>query len=309
MLCFLVSAGICSCGLFGRVKFHKVTIVMDDSCGAEQQSAAFEVINKRIASIWKVKEVTEPVNGRFDITYSGNDSLLMQLLSIRGDISVSETYADQEMFKAVSSLYEKVHANDLIESERREALDLWDTEYSVDNIFWLPYSTSNYMESPVVVMAEPQYVAFADSIFNGNKDMFPADASFCWSYKSQASPMYSQEREDIFELYALRSDSPEFKLNADAVFKSRIDSYELTYSLDIWFNEQHAKQWARLTGDNIYRQLAVVMDGKVLMCPRVAERIDGGRVSITGGLHYEDLLLIKAAISGGILDCKVRVEV
>jgi len=277
-----ILAGICIFCSCDPYKYQKITIAIDDTCNLEQQSAAYEVINKRFASMWYVKERTGLVDGKFELTYSDPDSLLVQMLTQKGEIYIIEVYLNNEIQASVCKVYDR-----LIELARNTGHEL----------LW---RTSDFQNGhdPLLIDAPLQQVAFIDSVFNSYKHFFPADISFAWMTKS---------RDGFFELLALKSTSQPFPLNPRTVKNSNVDKGEHHPVLAVELNEKYHKEWARMTRDNISRNLAIVMDGKVLMYPRVQCEITGGKLTITNDFDINELRAIRSIILSGTLDSKVQI--
>ena len=55
------------------------------------------------------------------------------------------------------------------------------------------------------------------------------------------------------------------------------------YQLILQMNSEGAKIWKRLTGENVGKQIAIVLDNFVYSCPNVNDEIPNGRSSISGG--------------------------
>jgi SecD/SecF fusion protein len=53
-------------------------------------------------------------------------------------------------------------------------------------------------------------------------------------------------------------------------------------------NGEGAKEWARLTRENVGRQIAIVLDNYVYSFPVVRQEIKGGNSSISGGFTLEE---------------------
>ena len=60
----IVLAGICIFCSCNRYEYHTITIAIDDNCTLEQQTAAYEVICKRV-SILGINKKTDLVDGKF----------------------------------------------------------------------------------------------------------------------------------------------------------------------------------------------------------------------------------------------------
>lgn len=112
------------------------------------------------------------------------------------------------------------------------------------------------------------------------KALMPRDIKFLWSVK----PIDKEEK--FFELVAIRVTSRDGRpaLDGDAITEARDEfgDNKATSEVTMSMNGEGAKIWARLTRDNIGRQIAIVLDNYVYSFPTVQSEIKGGRSSISG---------------------------
>ncbi len=69
--------------------------------------------------------------------------------------------------------------------------------------------------------------------------------------------------------------------------KVGIDQYNKP-DISISFDSEGANIFDRITGDNVGKQLAIVLDGVVQSAPRIQDRISGGNAEITGNFTNEE---------------------
>jgi len=69
--------------------------------------------------------------------------------------------------------------------------------------------------------------------------------------------------------------------------KVGIDQYNKP-DVSISFDSEGAKIFDRVTGDNVGKQLAIVLDGVVYSAPRIQDRISGGNAQITGNFTHDE---------------------
>jgi preprotein translocase subunit SecD len=69
--------------------------------------------------------------------------------------------------------------------------------------------------------------------------------------------------------------------------KVGIDEYGKP-SVNITFDNDGARIFERITGENVDRQLAIVLDGVVHSAPRIKDRISGGSAQITGNFTHDE---------------------
>jgi len=120
------------------------------------------------------------------------------------------------------------------------------------------------------------------------RSLFPRDIRFYWS----ADPMRGDDSESIYELHAIKVTTRDGRppLDGDVVTSARV-SYGQTGSsakVDMSMNAEGSRIWARLTGANVGRCIAVVLDGYVRSAPAVSTEIKGGSSEITGDFTIEE---------------------
>ncbi len=73
------------------------------------------------------------------------------------------------------------------------------------------------------------------------------------------------------------------------------------------FNSAGAAQFERVTGENVHRRMAIVLDGKVYSAPQIQDRIAGGRASISGRFTVEQAQDLAIVLRAGSLPAPVTV--
>jgi preprotein translocase subunit SecD len=73
------------------------------------------------------------------------------------------------------------------------------------------------------------------------------------------------------------------------------------------FDPQGARIFERVTGDNVGRNLAIVLDGVVYSAPNIKEKISGGRAVITGSFTDEEAKVLAIALRTGRLPAPVKI--
>ncbi|MCL6612288.1 MAG: protein translocase subunit SecD [Peptococcaceae bacterium] len=77
--------------------------------------------------------------------------------------------------------------------------------------------------------------------------------------------------------------------------------------VNLTFNDEGAKKFAQATKENVGRQIAILLDGKVLQSPTVQEPITNGKARITGYQSLEEAHRIAILLRSGALPLKVEV--
>lgn len=74
------------------------------------------------------------------------------------------------------------------------------------------------------------------------------------------------------------------------------------------FSSAAAADFAKATGDNIGKPMAIVLDGVVVSAPTIRDRIAGGRGQITGNFEAEEAVDLAIALNSGSMVVPVREE-
>ena len=120
------------------------------------------------------------------------------------------------------------------------------------------------------------------------KGLFPPEFRPMWTVKASSYIPGG----NTFELVAIKSTSRDGKavLDGGAVTDARVQygntggNPEVSMSM----NGEGASVWARMTEDNIGKQIAIVLDGMVYSYPTVNSKIEGGSSQITGNFTLEE---------------------
>ncbi len=75
----------------------------------------------------------------------------------------------------------------------------------------------------------------------------------------------------------------------------------------IEFNRKGARLFERITGENMKKRLAIVLDGHVYSAPVIQNRIAGGRAVITGRFSTEEAKDLAIALRAGSLPAPVKI--
>jgi len=76
----------------------------------------------------------------------------------------------------------------------------------------------------------------------------------------------------------------------------------------IEFNAKGASAFSEITGANVEKRLAIVLDGKVHSAPRINERIPSGKASISGRFTVEEASDLAIILRAGTLPAPIYVE-
>ncbi len=77
--------------------------------------------------------------------------------------------------------------------------------------------------------------------------------------------------------------------------------------VSIKFNSQGAADFERITGENVRKRLAIVLDGVVHSAPVIQEKISGGQAQITGSFTMEEARDLAIVLRAGALPAPVNI--
>lgn len=87
----------------------------------------------------------------------------------------------------------------------------------------------------------------------------------------------------------------------------RIDTQYNTAYVSLDFDAQGARIFERITGENVKKRLAIVLDGTVYSAPVIQDRIGGGKASITGSFTMEEARDLAIVLRAGALPAPVKI--
>lgn len=107
-----------------------------------------------------------------------------------------------------------------------------------------------------------------------------------WSYKNTCNEL----GDGTYTLYALKGrDGLNPALDGSGIISAEANAGMWGgYEVLIVMNDESAHLWANLTGANIGKPIAIVVNGKVYSAPYVQARIEGGKLSISGDFTQEE---------------------
>jgi len=134
-------------------------------------------------------------------------------------------------------------------------------------------------------------------------DLLPRDVTFMYT----SAPVGTTA--DGLEVYSLLGVRNEIELTGDVITDARVDFEQFTNvpEVSMTMNSEGARTWARLTGANVNKNVAIVLDGVVYSFPNVLQRITGGRSNITNLDSQEEAQDIVTVLKSGALPAPVEI--
>ena len=134
------------------------------------------------------------------------------------------------------------------------------------------------------------------------RSLIPNDAMFVWSAKQA----FVSEGKKYFTVYLLRKE-PELTGGVVVNARATIDPDFNTPVVNMEMNAEGSRDWARITGANVGKRIAIILDGVVYTAPVVETKIVGGRSVIKGMDNVEEAKLIEIVLKAGALPAPVDI--
>ena len=136
------------------------------------------------------------------------------------------------------------------------------------------------------------------------KSILPRDLHLCWTVKS------IDAAEAYYQLVALKSQtSGRPSLEGDVITDARADFGQTSAyaNVSMTMNAEGARDWQRITGSNIGKSIAIVLDGYVYSFPTVQNEIAGGNSQITGNFTVEEAKDLANTLNSGKMPAPARI--
>ena len=136
------------------------------------------------------------------------------------------------------------------------------------------------------------------------KSLLPRELRLCWTVKA------IDEAEAYYQLVALKSQtSGRPSLEGDVITDARADFGQTSAyaNVSMTMNAEGARDWQRITRDNIGKSIAIVLDGYVYSFPTVQNEIAGGSSQITGNFTVEEAKDLANTLNSGKMPAPARI--
>lgn len=132
--------------------------------------------------------------------------------------------------------------------------------------------------------------------------VIPDNVEFVFS----AKPFTSTDGKQIFMMYLVNK-TPELTGGVVTDARANIDPNTSSPVVNMEMNSEGATDWARITGANVGKRIAIMLDGVVFTAPNVKGKIPGGRSQIEGSENMEEAKLLEIVLKAGALPAPVDV--
>ncbi|MBQ1932719.1 MAG: protein translocase subunit SecD [Muribaculaceae bacterium] len=223
-----------------------------------------------------------------------------QLLQRSANLEFYETYRLEEIAGALSQLDNKLVA---------DTTDAF-------NGFWAYFIQGGAQGTPNIGLATAPNKNRIDEILNSAaaKQILPSNLKLAWEVKPQTAQFTDtvsnkQKNIDLYSLIALKTaNGGKAALDGSCVIAASADYDNLQGNVvSMKMDSDGAKQWARVTGNNVGRSIAIVLDGMVYSYPNVNNAIEGGSSQITGRFTIEEAQDLANILKSGKMTARVEI--
>ena len=129
------------------------------------------------------------------------------------------------------------------------------------------------------------------------QDLLPPNIELMYTAKAEGE---TERGEEVYYLLGVRGGEAE--LTGEVITEARpdFDPYTNEPEVSITMNTEGAQTWSRLTGANVGKPVAIVLDNLVYSYPTIIDKIPSGRTSITGVTRAEAEDVVTVLKSGAL---------
>jgi SecD/SecF fusion protein len=303
---------------------------------SETVTRALEILQNRVDEFG----VSEPI-----IQKQGESRIIIELAGVTDPSRVRQLIGktaklefrllkDSEIYMSVAKkinefIQSKIAPLDTASSETDESGEEADSSVSLDDLFGTTKSDSGVTDSAVAGAGSifEQNLFFLDPRSRQNI-LVPADkeekfrkiialdkvqkivsteagdAEFLWS----SEPEYQGQYYVVYLVNKRSELTGETIREADARPGSQMDPNSIgKFEVSLTLNDDGARTFSRVTGANINKRLAIVLDNRVFLAPEIQVKIRDGRSRITGLETMEEAQDLAIVLRAGALPAPVRI--
>ena len=217
------------------------------------------------------------------------------------EVVAEEVVAEEVVAEATDSLSA---ALENVVAENNEAAQL--EQYRKQNPLFAILIQDQFQGSPIIGYAHKNDTAEINSMLASKiaQDILPNNLVTRWTVKG------IDEKGTIYQLIALKAGKGgRASMSGDVVVDARddFDKYRGGSVVHMNMNSQGAKEWEKLTGNNVGNAIAIVLDDQVYSFPNVNGAIAGGSSEISGGFTPEEAKDLANVLKSGKMAAGVNI--
>ncbi|MBM4169454.1 MAG: protein translocase subunit SecD [Ignavibacteria bacterium] len=136
----------------------------------------------------------------------------------------------------------------------------------------------------------------------GVQRLIPTDFEFLWSAKT----FQAQDGKKYFTLFAVKK-TPELTGGVIVGARASVDPEDNRPIVNMEMNSEGSREWARITGANVNKRVAIALDNGIFSAPVIQTKIVGGKSRITGMDSPNEARLLEIVLKAGALPAPVEI--
>jgi len=125
-------------------------------------------------------------------------------------------------------------------------------------------------------------------------------------FRFKAKPDIDAEGKEFYTMYLVNK-APELTGGVITDANANIDPNTSAAIVTMTMNSEGATEWARVTGANVNKRIAIMLDGAIFSAPVVKGKIPGGRSQIEGMADLNEAKLLEIVLKAGALPAPVDI--
>lgn len=224
--------------------------------------------------------------------------------TVVADTTATQTAAKDTAEKSLTDLL----GNDTTKADESVALDEMRKENPLFAVLQPAASQEGLFGGPVVGYASVRDTAKVNAYLANErvKAIIPRDLKFLWTIKP-----INDEPSQVHQLVAIKVTSRDGlpPLSGDGIADANKDfgQFGASPEVSMLMTPEGSNIWKKLTGDNVGKSIAIVLDDYVYSFPTVQGEIAGGRSSITGTFSIQEAEDLATVLKAGKLPAPARI--
>ncbi|MCH7769674.1 MAG: protein translocase subunit SecD [Bacteroidetes bacterium] len=222
------------------------------------------------------------------------------------------------VMQKIDAVLAKTIGTDKTDTTGTETISVNDTSSAASDINLSDIDTQDFSEEehPFFSIARLAQDGSADAYVKGSdknklllmlsrpevRKVIPNNVEFVFS----AKPIEQEDGQKFYKMY-LVSNKPELTGGVITDAQANIDPNTTAWIVSMTMNSEGSTDWARITGANVGKRIAIMLDGSVFSAPVVRNKITGGRSQIEGMANMEEAKLLEIILKAGALPAPVDI--
>ena len=254
----------------------------------------FEEANAKLAEKSKAAQVESTPTEETEAAADENQETLAEVT----EPAEGDTTAQEGLLNEIAENGEESLTDD-------QALAQYQAQNPLYALLQPSYTQTGPAATARVGIAQVKDTANINRMLAETANIFPRTLKLAWTVKPET---YGEA--EFLELVALKaSRDNKCALGGEVITDARQDyGQNNQVEVTLQMNSEGAKAWKRLTGENIGKQVAIVLDNYVYSYPVVNDEIPNGRSSISGGgMQIEEAQDLANILKAGKLPAPARI--